>query len=137
VISFTVPGKPGAKGRPRISTRGGFARAYTPAETVSYENKVAFAGRDAMAGRQMLDQPLRLRVMAIFDVPASWSGKKKVKAMSGEIRPTGKPDADNVLKIVGDALNGIVWRDDSIIVEATVIKSYGAAPGVCVMVEAV
>jgi Holliday junction resolvase RusA-like endonuclease len=38
---------------------------------------------------------------------------------------TGKPDADNILKAVCDALNGIVWHDDSQVAFARVLKQYG------------
>ena len=36
--------------------------------------------------------------------------------------PTKKPDADNIIKSIADALNGIAYADDSQIVQATVNK---------------
>ena len=134
MISFTVPGKPIAKGRPRITARGGFARSYTPAKTVAYEGLVALAGETAMGGLAPLTGPLKLRVVATFPIAESWNKAKKAGALAGSIRHTGKPDADNILKAIGDGLNAVVWADDSQIVEATIVKQYGAFPGVLVEV---
>ena len=39
-IDFVVMGEPVAKQRPRVSTFNGYARAYTPKDTINYENKV-------------------------------------------------------------------------------------------------
>lgn len=136
-ISLVIPGPPVAKGRPRISTRGGFARAYTPAKTVAYEGLVAMAGHEAMAGRAPIEGALRLGMVATFQVPASWSKKKTAAALEGAVRPAGRPDADNILKAIGDGLNGVVWRDDAQIVEVSLSKRYGAVPGVSLTVEAI
>lgn len=135
MITFTIPGKPVAKGRPRVSTFGGRVRSFTPAKTVAYEGLVAFAGQDAMCGRSLLEGAVSLRVEAIFEIPASWPKRKRADAAAGTVRPTGKPDADNILKAIGDGLNGVVWRDDSQIVEATITKRYGDTPHVSVSVE--
>ena len=61
-------------------------------------------------------------------VPASWSARKTQKALAGRIVPTGKPDWDNFAKLAGDALNKIVWRDDSLIVLGQGMKVYSATP---------
>lgn len=37
-------------------------------------------------------------------------------------RDTTKPDIDNVLKAVLDALNGVAYKDDSQVVEVRVVK---------------
>ena len=71
---------------------------------------------------------MRIEARAVFIIPKSWPKAKKQAAMIGEIQHTGKPDADNVLKTVGDALNGIVWKDDSQIVSASINKRYGVQP---------
>lgn len=45
---------------------------------------------------------------------ATGAGRKRREAMiAGTIRPTKKPDADNVLKIVTDSLNDIAYYDDA------------------------
>jgi Holliday junction resolvase RusA-like endonuclease len=67
--------------------------------------------------------------------PASWSKKRQQMAAAGQIAPTGKPDIDNVQKCVKDGMNGVVWRDDALVIEVRVSKRYSTAPGVCVSVE--
>lgn len=134
-LTFTVPGEPQGKGRARISTAGRFARAYTPAKTVAYESLVAVVAQQAMGEQNPWDCACAVRLVAVFPVPASWSKKKQAQAMAGEIRPTKKPDADNVMKAIYDGMNGVVWKDDSQAVDNYVSKRYGAQPGVIVSVE--
>lgn len=136
LLRFTVPGPPVAKGRPRMTVRGGQARAYTPARTVAYEGLIALAGRDAMAGQQPFDQPLRVEIVATFAIPATWSKRRRAAAVEGWVPHVGRPDADNLLKAVGDGLNGVVWRDDALLASAEIAKRYGAVPGVTVTVVA-
>lgn len=129
-VSFFVPGQPVGKGRARFSRKTG--RAYTPEKTVSYEGIVALCGYEAMDGRDLLEGAVAVKITAVFQIPASWSAKKKAAAM----HHTGKPDADNIGKAAGDALNGIVWRDDSQIACMVICKQYGDTPGLHVFAEA-
>ena len=133
MIEFTVPGAPAGKGRPRVARFAGRSRLYTPAATVAYENRVAHAGMQAMAGRPLLDGPVDVTLLIDCPVPASWSKRKQAQALAGEIRPTTKPDVDNVLKAVADGLNGVVWRDDVQVVSVAMRKAYAATP--CVRVQ--
>ena len=114
------------KGRPRITTQGGFARAFTPSKTVNAEAHIrACALRDV--GHIVLEGPLAVEMVIAVSIPESWSKKKKAAAAAGMVRPTGRPDADNCLKML-DALNGICWKDDAQIVDARVVKNYGFTP---------
>lgn len=134
-VCFVVPGKPIGKGRPRAGRSfGGHVRLYTPEKTVSYESTVRLFGAQAMAGHAPLEGPVALGLDIDYEVPASWSRKKREAALSGELRPTSKPDIDNVAKAVGDALNGVVWRDDVQVVTLYANKRYAQAPGVTVRV---
>ena len=133
-VAFTVPGDPVGKGRPRASTINGRPRLYTPAATVAYEHLVALAAQQAMAGAPPWDGPVRMELGIIHSVPASWSKRKQAAALLGTPRPTVKPDLDNVVKAIGDACNGILWRDDAQIVELEVVRHYGLSP--CVRVRA-
>jgi Holliday junction resolvase RusA-like endonuclease len=120
--TFSIPGKPTGKGRPRATTIGGHARQYSPAKTVSYEGKVALAYRQAYPGETPYPAgvPLSVSIVAMFAIPASWPRKRKESARW----QTGKPDADNVAKIVCDALNGIAWHDDAQVALESVLKRY-------------
>lgn len=134
-ITFTVPGNPVGKGRPRVGRVGGFARLYTPEKTASYESLVKLAGHQAMAGRELILGAVAVRLDVCCPIPASWSGKKREQAARDEIRPTTKPDLDNVTKAIFDGLNGIVWKDDVQVVSAMVEKFYSHSPRVVVTVK--
>lgn len=129
-VTFFVPGAPVGKGRPRFVRKTG--RVYTPEKTASYESLIAYAGHQAMDGREVIAGPVSIKVTATFPIPASWSAKKKAAALYH----TGRPDADNIVKAAGDALNGIVWADDSSIARLSIAKVYGDRPGLHVFVEA-
>ena len=132
-ITFTVPGVPQGKGRPRVGTISGRARVFTPAKTVAYENLIAHAAQQAMAGRPLIDGPVSCAIAIDAPIPASWSKRKQAQALAGELMPTTKPDADNVVKAIFDGLNNVLWRDDVLVVELAVRKRYSATP--CVRVE--
>lgn len=135
MIAITIPGEMRGKGRPRFSARGGFARAYTDAKTASAETWVKACAVEAMAGREMLTEAIEMVVAITVGIPPSWTKKKSRDAAIGAVRPTGKPDVDNCVKLLADALNGIVWRDDSQIVALTVTKAYGTQPRTDVVVK--
>ena len=124
-IAFTVAGPPRGKGRPRGTKTGHF---YTDARTRSYEAVLRFAAQQAMAGRPPLAGAVNLALRVVFPIPPSWPKKRQSAALSGELRPTTKPDADNIVKLT-DALNGVVWVDDAQVVGLALEKHYGAAPG--------
>ena len=133
MIRFTVPGQPQGKQRPKIVKIGGFSRMATPKATVAYEGLVAHAAQVAMAGRPPLQSAVGCNVFIDCQVPASWSQKKQRMALAGEVLPESKPDADNVVKAIFDGLNGVLWRDDVLVVDLRVRKRYAATP--CVRVE--
>jgi Holliday junction resolvase RusA-like endonuclease len=127
MIVVELDGDPVAKGRPRFTSKGG-PHTYTPAKTAAYEQALGYMALQAMRGKKPLDGPLRVRVTAYLRVPKSWSIKERQAALVGTIRPTSKPDYDNILKIGCDALNKIVWHDDAQIVWAEAFKLYSTRP---------
>lgn len=125
-VTITVLGEPKGKGRGRVGRlANGRPVVFTPSATRTYEGRLQDAASAEMGGRPPMEGPVEVHMLAQFLVPASWSKKKQAAALCGEIRPTKKPDGDNILKCC-DALNKMVWRDDSQIVKATVEKRYGA-----------
>lgn len=132
-ILITVDGTPCGKGRPRFVRATG--RAYTPPKTANYETILGWAAREAMNGAPPLDMPLWLELEAYMPVPGSWSKKRSAQALEGLIWPATRPDLDNLLKILMDALNGVVWRDDSQIVEVAMQKWYSDRPRLEVIIE--
>lgn len=135
-VAFTVPGEPQGKGRPRIVRVGGFSRMATPPKTAAYESLVALAASQAMAGQPLFEGPCRIDVTMVCGIPASWSDRKRAAAMSRDILPAKKPDADNILKAVYDGINGVVWKDDVQAVSGYWAKVFGTSPGVHVTVTA-
>jgi Holliday junction resolvase RusA-like endonuclease len=134
VVSFTVPGPAVGKQRPKIVKIASFSRMATPQKTVSYEGLVAHTAQQAMAGRPMFECAVGVKLIIGCTVPASWSAKKQAAAIGGLIMPTTKPDVDNVVKAIFDGLNGVLWRDDVLVVDTIVRKRYAATPGVRVEV---
>jgi Holliday junction resolvase RusA-like endonuclease len=136
-VEFSVPGEPQGKGRAKIVKIGGFSRMATPEKTVAYEGLIAMAAQQAMAGAPLLEGACELQITAVCSVPASWSGKKKAQALAGVLRPTKKPDADNITKAVCDGMNGIVWTDDVQAVDQRIRKVYGDRPELRVVVAGI
>ena len=126
VITFTVPGIPIAKGRPRFAMRKGIPRTYTPKDTAAHERTVASCGR--LACRTPLEGALRLEVRSYHPIPKTLTVAAKQAVANGTRRPATRPDADNVLKLVADALNGICYKDDNQLVEVICRKYYGVVP---------
>lgn len=135
-IAFTVPGMPVGKGRPRFARRGKFISTYTPEPTATYENLVRVYAAEAMRGAPCIEGAVRVNVSLFVIPPESWSNKKRLAALAGAVYPTTKPDIDNVIKLLADAMNGIVWRDDKQMVDLRVQKRYASAASVVVLVEA-
>jgi Holliday junction resolvase RusA-like endonuclease len=131
LIEFVIPGAPVGKGRPR-STRSG--RHYTPEATRAYEALVARCALVARGQAKPFSEPVSLWLTAYVPIPASWSKAKQSQARSGELRPSSRPDLDNVLKAVADAMNGIVYTDDALVVALTATKYYSEQPRVEVLV---
>lgn len=135
-INFTVMGEPKGKGRPRFCRNTG--HAITPKDTVNYETLVKMEYTQA-CGEQMFpdDAMLDMRIKAYYSMPKSASKKRHAAMLSGDIRPTKKPDMDNVIKIIADALNKIAYRDDTQIVDCQVRKFYSEKPRVEVMIQTI
>jgi len=131
-LILTIPGVPRGKGRPRFVKATG--RAYTPADTLSYEGVIRHEAALEMRGEPPIDGPLSIAVTAVLPIPASWSRKKREAAIAGALWPTGRPDADNYLKAACDALNSIVYRDDSQLVRMEASKCYGVSPRLSITV---
>jgi Holliday junction resolvase RusA-like endonuclease len=125
LFELTVPGQPGAKGRPRFVRATG--RSYTPQRTVNAEGVIKQFAAEAMNGRPLLASALKLEVDLVFAVPPSWPRKKREAALAGGPHIVA-PDADNALKLIFDSLNNVVWTDDRIVATVTVRKTYGSNP---------
>ena len=118
---FEVLGQPQGKQRARVTIRGGFAKAYTPEKTASYENLIMLSFVTALRGKQtpFWECPLEITIKAFYAIP---------KALNCALRPTKKPDIDNVVKCVCDALNKVAYKDDTQVIRLSAEKYYGNEP---------
>lgn len=132
-INFIVQGKVQAKQRPRFNRYSG--KTYTPNETIAYENWVKACYLEKYRGQKPLEKPLKVKIIAYYDIPQSVSKKKKLQMLHNEIFPTIKPDTDNIAKSILDSLNGIAYLDDKQVVKLEVEKYYATSPNVAVMIE--
>ena len=134
-VNFTVFGNPVAKGRPKFARRGNFVATYTPDKTRKYEEEVRKVATTAMKGQEPLETPLNVYIYIRLPIPQSYSKKRTEACLEGLERPTKKPDLDNYAKAIMDSLNGIVYADDSQVVELHVTKVYATTPAVEIAVS--
>lgn len=135
ILSLTIPGVPVAKGRAKLSTRNGFARAYTPAKTRHYEDLIRCEAANAMGDRAPLDEAVAVVVTAYVAPPKSLSKKKRAEAIDGALKPLTRPDLDNYAKAALDGCNAIVFRDDSLVTDLIVRKRYSERPRLTITIE--
>ena len=131
-MKFTIYGKPKAKGRPRFTTYGGYARSYTPQDTIEYENLIKLSYLQASENQESIEyeKPIIMKINAYYAIPKQTSKKKMAEMISGRIRPCIKVDCDNLAKIIADSLNGVAYKDDTQIVDMYIHKWYDEQPRV-------
>ena len=135
IVNFTVEGNPVGKQRARYAKRGNFVQTYTPDKTRNYESLIKEAAIQAMGSNEILETPVNLYLYIRAPIPQSYSKKRSEACLNGSEKPIKKPDASNVLKSVEDAMNGVVYKDDSQIVNIHVSKVYSSQSGVDVCVK--
>lgn len=133
--AFVIEGEPQGKGRPRFSVINGRVNTRTPDNTVIYENLVKVSYRQSCK-EPMYEKgvPLVVQITAFYGIPKSVSNKKRQDMLFEKIRPTKKPDIDNLCKVVMDSLNQIAYHDDAQVVKTTVSKFYSDYPRVFVQI---
>lgn len=132
-VVFIVPGEPRGKGRPKASRLPNGVRMYTDGKTVAYEGLVAHEARLVMDGRPPMGGAVSVEIQATLTPPKSKPKKIQAAMLSGRIRPTTKPDLDNLAKSILDGMNGIVFGDDKQVHALIVTKRYAETAAVCVL----
>ena len=131
LIHFKYRGEAVGKGRPRVTRRGNHVHTYTPEKTRMFEDAMRFELMASTCEKLPVYPagiPLKAEIVIGMKVPSSYSNKKREKCLSGEIAPTKKPDVDNVLKSIFDALCGFAMDDDNQIIEVVAEKLYTEEP---------
>ena len=132
-VVFHVPGKPVPKARPRVTKKG---YAYTPRTTQVFEQAVKLAWRKSRATHPFPEGvPLSMEITFNFAPPKSWSKKRRAEVIEKGMCPTCRPDLDNLMKGVADALNGLAYKDDGQIVAAVIRKKYARKAHTRVVLE--
>ncbi len=134
-ISFSVEGKARPKARPQSSSRHGFLRHYTPRATTNYEDAIRKAAVSALNGRSPFDGPVSMSVIVRRRPPSRVPKATREQMLAGHLRPTIRPDLDNILKAVADAMNKAIIRDDADIVDLVGAKRYAVDDGIDVIIE--
>lgn len=149
VVELTILGEPMGKQRPRFSTYNGFVRTHTPKETANYESMVVFEYKQKYENMVFcVNDEIKVVIEAYFQIPKGhYKFHKRTNTIdldksgemmkSGLVRPTKKPDTDNIAKIILDSLNGIAYPDDSQVVDLQVKKIYAEQPRVVVYMESI
>ncbi len=127
MIKFTIPIIPQSKLRPRFARMGRFVKTYTPKKTREYE-KLLLAKALPFKPQEIFTGPIQVKLSFGMPIPKSFSKKKRLEAISGELAHTKTPDLDNIIKGVFDSLNGIFFKDDKQIISLSAVKGYAEIP---------
>ncbi len=134
-LSFTVPGEVRGWARARLGkTAAGRPMHFTDGKTAAYERSWAMEAHLAMKGSAPMEGPLLVNIVARFVPPQSTSAKRCAAMLAGEIRPTKKPDLDNIIKNL-DGLNGVAFKDDAQITQIVACKVYAHSAGVDITIQ--
>lgn len=135
MLTYMVEGNPIGKGRPKFARRGSFVSTYTPTKTRDYENVIKEVAKKAMGSNEILETPVTVAIYITVPIPASYSKKRTEACLKDIERPIKKPDIDNIAKCFLDAMNNIVYLDDTQVLTLHVTKVYGTVGMVEVMVR--
>lgn len=133
IYEFEMIGDPVGKARPRMNTRTG--RAYTPTNTKLYEYSLRQWFIREYPNFKPIESRVKVTIIAYFSVPKSTSKKKEAEMSNQNISPTKKPDIDNIIKIVLDAMNKFAFRDDTQVTELEIKKKYDKTPRIYIKIE--
>ena len=133
MYEFEMIGELVGKARPRMNTRTG--RAYTPTNTKLYEYSLRQWFIREYPYFVPIESRVKVTIIAYFGIPKSTSKKKAAEMLAGNISPTKKTDADNIIKIVLDAMNNFAFKDDTQVTKLEIEKKYDNTPRIYIKVE--
>jgi len=124
-LSFFAAGIPKAQPRVKAFVRGGHAGVYTPDSAEIWKQEVR---RQAVtnAPESILTGPIRIQLDFFLPRPKAHLDKHGIPKPKSLIWHCKKPDLDNLIKAVTDAITDTqrVWLDDSQICQITATKTY-------------
>lgn len=137
-IVLIIDGNPFGKQRPRVvRTRKGASRAFTPEKTANYESyiKTLYIQKYGRRISFKEDDELHLDIKAYYEIAKSTPKYLKEMMITGVVKPTKKPDVDNIIKIIADSLNEVAYKDDKQIVACSCQKFYASEPRVEIVIS--
>lgn len=141
-IVIIAYGKPFGKQRPRVvrirkGARKGASRAFTPEKTANYESYIKTLYRQKYGRHTSFkeDDELHLDIKAYYEIAKSTPKYLKEMMITGVVKPTKKPDVDNIIKIIADSLNEVAYKDDKQIVACSCQKFYASEPRVEIVIS--
>lgn len=133
VFEFEVIEDIKGKARPRVNTYT--CKAYTPTDTKDYENLIKQYFKIKYPRYEPLEGRISVKIIAYFKIPKNTSKKNTEKMLKNEISPTKKPDIDNIVKIILDAMNKMAFKDDNQITKLEIEKVYSQEERIYVKIE--
>lgn len=121
IASIVIEGPPLPWKAPYVGVRGAFSPRHNVMKIYRLSVKEQYNG-------PLIDSAVCCDLYLHMPIPKSASEKKVAKMLSGELRPIGTPDRTNCAKLLEDCLQGIVFKNDSQIVEGKICKHYAENP---------
>lgn len=136
--TYIIHGNPHQQERPRASTTGRGSRKkivlYDPPRSRTYKKHIINTLQT-----EYNPIPTSESIEACIDVyvpiPKSFTLSNKEKAKLGQLKPSKKPDLSNYVKLIEDACNGLLYKDDSQIVNLTARKRYSDEPRIEITIK--
>ena len=137
MVRFEFDIAPVEQARPKATRMGKGIRLYDPKKVTVFKRQLGMLARQQMldCGLEPYDGPLEVCMEFYRPVQASLSKKERARRLSGDHRPIVKPDLDNYIKSTSDALNGILWADDNLIISLEAKKLYAERPHLVVEIR--
>lgn len=133
IYEFEVPSKIIGKGRPRLNSYT--CKVYTPTRTKDYESLVEQYFLLKYPRYKTIENRVKITIIAYFQIPKSTSQSLRKEMLENKISPVKKPDIDNIIKIILDAMNKFAFKDDTQITKIEVEKKYAEEENVYIKIE--
>lgn len=138
-VQFLVAGQPMAKGDHTVANVGGktWLREKNAGVKSKWRDRAADVAREARGSLPMFDEPLRVKLVVLVLHPLShFTANLRDRGLKASAPrwPSSKPDLDKLQRSLGDALQGVLWRDDSQISTWLVMRRWADEIGILVEV---
>lgn len=132
MIELVVYGVPVEAARPKFSYKT--RHAYDPEKSRAYKQYVSLEASKQYHGDLIDKKPLSVHIAIYRPIQTSVSNIEHARRAQNIHRPIVKPDTSNYVKLIEDALTGVIWKDDNCIVDLSASKYYSDDPRIEVTV---